>query len=181
VSRFDPWKDPLGVIDAFRRAREEVPGIQLIMVGSLAHDDPEGWHYLELTEEHRDEDPDVHILTNLQNVGSHAVNAFQRASTVVVQKSLREGFGLTCSEAMWKQRPVIVGGVGGLRLQVDDGESGFLVDSVDACAGRLVELLGDEDRRARMGKAAKERVRQAFLSTREVEDHVRLLADLEAG
>ena len=181
VSRFDPWKDPLGVMDAYRRAREEVPGLQLVMVGSMAHDDPEGWHYLELTEEHRAEDPDIHILTNLQNVGAEAVNAFQRASDVVVQKSIREGFGLTCSEAMWKERPVVAGAVGGLCIQIEDEETGFLVDSVDACAARIVDLLKDEDSRLRMGKAGRERVRQLFVSTREVEDQVRLLTSLEGG
>lgn len=178
VSRFDPWKDPLGVIDAYRSAREHVPGLQLIMVGSLAHDDPEGWHYLEQTEAHRAGDPDIHILTNLQDVGALAVNAFQRASTVVLQKSLREGFGLTVSEAMWKERPVIAGVAGGLRLQVVDGETGYLVDSVEDCADRLVTLLQDESLREQMGKAGNERVRQRFLALREVEDHLRLLAAL---
>jgi len=181
VSRFDPWKDPLGVMDAFRIAREQAPGIQLVMVGSMAHDDPEGWHYLELAEEHRAGDPDIHILTNLQEVGALAVNAFQRASTVVMQKSIREGFGLTCTEGMWKERPVIAGRVGGLRLQIEDGESGFLVDTVEEAADRLVELLRDREAREGMGKAARERVRQRFLSTREVEDHVRLLASLGSG
>lgn len=181
VSRFDPWKDPLGVMDAFRLAREQVPEAQLVMVGSMAHDDPEGWHYLELAEEHRAGDPDIHILTNLQEVGALAVNAFQRASTVVMQKSIREGFGLTCTEGMWKERPVIAGRVGGLRLQIEDGESGFLVNTVEEAADRLVELLRDGEARERMGKAARERVRQRFLSTREVEDHVRLLTSLGSG
>ena len=181
VSRFDPWKDPLGVMDAFRSARERVPDVQLVMVGSMAHDDPEGWHYLELTEKHRAGDPDIHILTNLQEVGALAVNAFQRASTIVMQKSIREGFGLTCTEGMWKERPVIAGRVGGLRLQIEDGESGFLVSSVDEAADRLVELLRDREAREGMGKVAHERVRQRFLSTREVEDHVRLLVSLGSG
>ncbi len=178
VSRFDPWKDPLGVIDAYRLARDSVPDLQLILVGSMAHDDPEGWHYLELTEEHRADDPDVHILTNLQDVGALAVNAFQRGSTVIVQKSLREGFGLTVSEAMWKERPVIAGQAGGLRLQVQEERTGYLVDSVEACAERLVALVHDPDLRERMGSAGRERVRQQFLSTRELEDHLRLLASL---
>ncbi len=178
VSRFDPWKDPLGVIDAYRLAREEVPGLQLLLVGSMAHDDPEGWHELERTEEHRAADPDVHILTNLQGVGDTAVNAFQRASQVVLQKSLREGFGLTVSEGMWKERPVIAGDAGGLRLQVVDGETGYLVDSVEACAERLVTLLRDDGLRARMGAAGRERVRDRFLTVREVEDYLRLIASL---
>lgn len=178
VSRFDPWKDPLGVIDAYRMVKREVPDLQLVLVGSMAHDDPEGWHYLQLTEEHRKDDPDIHILTNIQDVGPVAVNAFQRASTVVLQKSLREGFGLTVSEAMWKQRPVVTGTTGGLKLQVREGETGYLVDTVEECADRMLELLRNEELRRTMGKAAHERVRERFLATREVEDHVRLFVSL---
>jgi trehalose synthase len=178
VSRFDPWKDPLGVIDAYHMVKEEIPELQLIMVGSMAHDDPEGWHYLEQTEEHRAGDPDIHILTNLQGVGHVAVNAFQRASTVVIQKSLREGFGLTVSEAMWKEKPVIAGNAGGLRLQVEEGVSGFLVDSVEECADRMHRLLIDAELRTRMGLAGRERVRERFLTIREMEDYLRLLAAL---
>jgi trehalose synthase len=178
VSRFDPWKDPVGVIEAYRIAKKGMPGLQLIMVGSMAHDDPEGWHYLEVTEAAREDDPDIFLLTNLQEVGSLEVNAFQRASTVVVQKSLREGFGLVVSEAMWKERPVIGGNVGGIRLQIEDGVSGYLVDSVDECAERMVELLRDPHRAAEMGKAGKDRVRHNFLSFRELEDHLRLLVSL---
>ena len=178
VSRFDPWKDPIGVIDSYRLAKDEVPDLQLLLVGSMAHDDPEAWHYLELAEEHRAGDADVHILTNLQDVGPVAVNAFQRAATVVVQKSIREGFGLTASEAMWKERPVIVGNAGGLRLQVEEGVSGFLVDSVEACARRIVDLMADGRLRERMGRAGRERVRQRFLTVRELADYLELLGSL---
>lgn len=178
VSRFDPWKDPLGVIDAFRLARKEIEGLQLVMVGSLAHDDPEGMHYLELTNDHRDGDTDIHLLTNLNGVGDTAVNAIQLMSTVVVQKSLREGFGLVVAEGMWKQKPVVGGDVGGIRLQIEDGVTGFLVDSVGACAERIVQLVRDADLRAHLGQAAKERVRERFLSLREVEDYLRLIASL---
>jgi trehalose synthase len=178
VSRFDPWKDPLGVIDAFRAAEEQVPDAQLILVGSMAHDDPEAWHFLQLAQEHRADDPDIHILTNLQDVGPVAVNAFQRASDVAIQKSIREGFGLTVAEAMWKERPVIGGDAGGIRLQVEDGVTGYLVSSLEDCAQRLVELLRDEDLRARMGRAGRDRVRQHFLTLRELTDYVTLLASL---
>ena len=178
VSRFDPWKDPLGVIDAYRTARERIPGLQLIMAGSLASDDPEGIQYLDLTEEHRDSDPDIHLFTNLQNVGNIEINAFQRASAVVIQKSTREGFGLVVSEGMWKGRPVIGGHVGGIRLQIEDGVNGFLVTSVEECADRMVRLLEDEELRSRMGRAAHERVRDRFLTTRELEDCCRLLSDV---
>jgi trehalose synthase len=178
VSRFDPWKDPFGVIDAYRQAKEEVPDLQLVLVGSMAHDDPEGWHYLEQTEERRAGDPEVHVLTNLQGVGDIAVNAFQRASAVVVQKSIREGFGLTVSEAMWKERPVIAGNAGGLRLQVEDGKTGYLVDSVDDCAERLMELLQDPTLGDEMGRAGKARARHRFLTVREVTDYLELLSQL---
>ncbi|HSL67281.1 MAG TPA: glycosyltransferase [Actinomycetota bacterium] len=178
VSRFDPWKDPLGVIDAYRMVKEEEPGLQLVMVGSMAHDDPEGWHYLEQTEEQRAGDPDVFILTNLQGVGDTAVNAFQRASHIVLQKSLREGFGLTASEGMWKERPVIAGNAGGLRLQVVEGETGYLVDTVEECAQRMRELLADPPLRARMGAAGHQRVREHFLTMRELEDYLNLISSL---
>lgn len=178
VSRFDPWKDPIGVIDAYRLARKEIPDLQLLMVGSMAHDDPEGMRYLDLTDTHRDGDPDIHLLTNFQDVGNLEVNAFQRASTMIVQKSLREGFGLVVAEGMWKEKPVIAGDVGGIRLQIQDGVTGFLVDSVEACAARAVELLKDPDLRSRLGTAGCERVRERFLSLRELEDHLRLMAAL---
>jgi trehalose synthase len=178
VSRFDPWKDPLGVIDAFRAAEEQVPDAQLVLVGSMAHDDPEAWHFLELAQEHRGDDPDIHILTNLQDVGPVAVNAFQRASDVVIQKSIREGFGLTISEAMWKDRPVIGGNAGGIRLQVEEGVTGYLVDSPEACSKRLVELLRDDELRTRMGRAGHDLVRERFLTLRELTDYVTLLASL---
>jgi trehalose synthase len=178
VSRFDPWKDPLGVIDAYRLAKEEVRDLQLVLVGSMAHDDPEGWHYLEQTEERRASDPDVHVLTNLQGVGDTAVNAFQRDSDVVIQKSIREGFGLTVSEAMWKEKPVIAGNAGGLRLQVEQGKTGYLVDSVEQCAERLLELLQNPGLRDKMGAAGKARVRDRFLTVREVTEYLELLSQL---
>ena len=178
VSRFDPWKDPVGVIEAYRIVKREVPDLQLVMIASMASDDPEGWHYLELTESSRQNDPDIFLLTNLQGVGHLEVNAFQRASTVIVQKSIREGFGLVVSEGMWKERPVVAGNVGGIRLQIEDGESGFLVDSVERCAAHVIELLADPALRAAIGGAARERVRGNYLTPREIEDHLRMLAAL---
>jgi trehalose synthase len=176
VSRFDPWKDPLGVIDAFRLAREIHPDLQLVMVGSMASDDPEGMEFLDRTEAHRDGDPDIHLLTNLHQVGNLEVNAFQSASAVVVQKSTREGFGLVVSEGMWKGKPVVGGAVGGITLQIEDGVSGYLVDSVEYCAARVSELIGDPDLRDRMGLAGRERVRERFLCLREIEDYLRLIS-----
>lgn len=178
VSRFDPWKDPVGVIETFHMAREQVPGLQLILAGSMATDDPEGFHYWELCEEARGGDRDVHLLSNLQQVGSVQINAFQRAADVVLQKSLREGFGLTVSEALWKGRPVVGGRCGGITLQIDDGTTGYLVDSVEECAARSVEILTDAETARRMGTAGREHVRREFLSTRELEDWLRLFTDL---
>src|ERR1051326_5211716 len=127
VSRFDPWKDPLGVIDAYRTVKEERPDVQLALVGSMASDDPEGLDFYNSTLAHADGDPDIHILNNFNNVGAIEVNAFQSLADVVIQKSTKEGFGLTVSEALWKGRPFIRGDVGGIPLQVGDGEAGYLV------------------------------------------------------
>ena len=120
VSRFDPWKDPIGVIDAYRLVKQELPEVQLALIGSMATDDPEGWEFFNSTMAHADGDADVHIL-NFNNVGAIEVNAFQSQADVVIQKSTREGFGLTVSEAFWKGRPFIGGNVGGIPLQVQDG------------------------------------------------------------
>jgi trehalose synthase len=178
VSRFDPWKDPTGVIDAWRLVRREAADVQLVMVGSLANDDPEGMRYLDITAEHAGGDPDIHLLTNLDGVGDVAVNAFQRAADVVLQKSLREGFGLVVAEGMWKGKPVIGGDVGGIRLQIRDGVDGYLVDGVPSCAARIVELLADPERCVQMGRAGRERVRERFLSLREVEETLALIEKL---
>ena len=122
VSRFDPWKDPIGVIDAYRIVNESVPDVQLALVGSMATDDPEGWEFFHRTFRHADGDPDIKILNNLNNVGAIEVNAFQSQADVCMQKSIREGFGLTVTEAQWKGRPTIGGDVGGIPLQIVDGE-----------------------------------------------------------
>ena len=178
ISRFDPWKDPVGVIEAFRIVQEQFPDAQLVLAGSMATDDPEGFHYWELAEAAAGNDPHVHLLSNIQQVGSVQINAFQRAADVVVQKSLREGFGLTVSEALWKGRPVVGGRTGGIVLQIDDGIDGYLVDSVEQCAKRVLDLLGEPARADQMGAAGRDHVRHSFLSTRELEDWLRLFASL---
>ena len=154
VSRFDPWKDPMGVIDAFRLVREEMPEVQLALVGSMATDDPEGWEFFHQTFSYADGDPDIKILNNLNNVGAIEVNAFQSQADVVMQKSLREGFGLTVTEAMWKVRPV-AGDVGGIPLQIVDGETGFLISSPEEAAERAVRVLGDPELAKRLGGPAR--------------------------
>ena len=143
VSRFDPWKDPLGVIDAYRLLKESMPEVQLALVGSMASDDPEGWDFFNATIAHADGDSDIHILNNFNNVGAIEVNTFQSHADVLIQKSTREGFGLTVSEAIWKARPFIGGNVGGIPLQIEDGVTGFLVSSVEQCAERTLEILRD--------------------------------------
>ncbi len=118
-----------------------MPDVQLALVGSMATDDPEGWDFFNRTMAHADGDPDIKILSNLNNVGAIEVNAFQSQADVCIQKSTREGFGLTVTEALWKGRPTIGGDVGGIPLQIVDGESGFLVSSSEECAQRSLEIL----------------------------------------
>lgn len=178
VSRFDPWKDPLGVIDAYRLVKEEMPEVQLALVGSMASDDPEGWEYLDRTIRHAGDDFDIHILHNFHGVGAYEVGAFQTGSDVVIQKSIREGFGLVVTEALWKGKAVIGGNAGGIPLQIADGETGFLVDSVKQCADKTLYLLEHPDEAAQMGEAAREHVRENFLTTRHLADYLRLFRSL---
>ncbi len=179
VSRFDPWKDPIGVIDAYRLVNEEVPEVQLALVGSMATDDPEGWEFFQRTYEYAGSDPDVKILNNLNNVGAIEVNAFQSQSDVLVQKSIREGFGLTVAEALWKSRPTIAGDVGGIPLQIVNGESGYLVSSPDEAARRAIEIFKDPELGRRLGRAGKERTRERFLTPRLLLDWLRIFSGLE--
>jgi trehalose synthase len=174
VSRFDPWKDPMGVIDAYRIVKEEMPEVQLALVGSMATDDPEGWEFFNSTMAYADGDPDIHILNNLNSVGAIEVNAFQSQADVVIQKSTREGFGLTVSEALWKGRPFIGGDVGGIPLQVQDGETGFLVSSPAECADRSLRVLREPDLGKQLGRAGKEHVRKHFLTPRLLLDWLRI-------
>jgi trehalose synthase len=178
ISRFDPWKDPIGVVDAFRIVREQIPDAQLVLAGSMATDDPEGFRVWEETERARAGDRDIHLLSNLHQVGSVQINAFQRVANVMVQKSLREGFGLTVSEALWKGRPVVGGRAGGIKLQVIDGYSGYLVDSVEGCAQRIIDLLADPVGADAMGSQGREHVRSNFLATTELHDWLLLLSEL---
>ncbi len=177
VSRFDPWKDPIGVIDAYRLVNQEMPEVQLALIGSMATDDPEGWEFFNSTMAHADGDPDVHILNNFNNVGAIEVNAFQSQADVVIQKSTREGFGLTVSEALWKGRPFIGGNVGGIPLQVQDGKTGFLVSSPDECADRSLRILREPDMGKQLGRQGKEHVRTHFLTPRLLRDWLRLFRD----
>jgi trehalose synthase len=178
VSRFDPWKDPLGVIDAYRIVKAERPDVQLALVGSMASDDPEGWDFYNSTIAHAEEDPDIHILNNFNNVGAIEVNAFQSLADVVIQKSTREGFGLTVSEALWKGRPFIGGDVGGIPLQVEDGVSGYLVTSAEDCAARTLEIINDPALGKTLGRRGKEHVRTHFLMPRYLRDYLRIFHEV---
>ena len=179
VSRFDYWKDPWGVMDAYRQARRSVPGLQLALLGlSQAADDPEAVEVLNSVVEYAGGDPDIHAYfypTDLPDSIDRIVNAFQTVSLVALQKSTREGFGLTVAEAMGKGRAVIGGNAGGIRAQIEDGVNGYLVDSAEECGRRLVELLENGELRERMGQAAQARVRERFLLPRLALDYLRVV------
>ena len=181
VSRFDPWKDPLGVIAACRIARREVPDLQLALVGSMATDDPEGWDIYRQIRAAIAGDKQIHVFTNLIGVGNIEVNAFQALSKVVIQKSLREGFGLSVAEALWKGTPVVAGRAGGIPLQMADDTGGLLVDSVEECADAIVSLLRNEPQARALGASGRERVRRHFLTPRMVLNELLLMRRLTAG
>jgi trehalose synthase len=173
VSRFDPWKDPRGVVAAFKLARKQIDA-RLVLLGNFATDDPEGEEIFQSLCACRDE----RILILTSDDDTALVNALQTRAAVVVQKSLREGFGLTVAEAMWKGTPVIGGNVGGIRYQIEDGVNGFLVSSIEEAAKRMVEVIGDKELRDEMGSKARETVRRNFLLTRYLEQYLDLFGEL---
>ncbi len=178
VSRFDPWKDPMGVIEVYRHVREEVPDTQLALLGQMALDDAGGWEmYREIVGE-TSGDPDIHVLTNFTGVGNAEVNAFQSSSQVVLQKSIREGFGLAVSETLWKGTPVVAGRAGSIPLQMPEGVGGYLIDDNDDCVQKTVRLLRDPREARELGVAGRAHVREHFLITRLLADELRLLASL---
>jgi trehalose synthase len=181
VSRFDPWKDPLGVIDAYRGVKETHADVQLALVGSMAHDDPEGWEFYNQTVSYADGDPDIFILSNLNNIGSVEVNAFQVHSAAVIQKSVREGFGLTVTEGLWKGRPTVAGRVGGIVSQIEDGVTGWLVDSPAECAEACREILADPVAARERALRGKEHVRRHFLTPRLLRDWLALYNRLDGN
>jgi len=173
VSRFDPWKDPKGVVEAFKLASKQIDA-RLVLLGNFATDDPEGEEIFHSLCACRDER--ILILTSGDDTA--LVNALQTRAAVVLQKSVREGFGLTVAEAMWKGTPVIGGNVGGIRYQIENGVNGFLVSSIDETAKRMVELINDKKLRNEMGSRAHETVRKNFLLTRYLEQYLDLFAEL---
>ena len=181
VSRFDRWKDPFGVIDAFHRARADTPGLQLALIGSMALDDPEAWEIYRRLQVEAQGDRDVQLFTNITGVGNVEVNAVQTIADVIVHRSIREGFGLVVSEALWKGTPVVGAHAGGIPLQMAPGDGGFLVDSTDRCAERIVWLLRHPSDAEQIGRRGRERVRERYLMTRLVADDLRLYASLMAS
>lgn len=175
VSRFDPWKDPIGVVEAFKIAEKKVPGAQLVMIGSMADDDPEGEQIYREVKKHAHGDENIYLLSNQDGVNDLEVNAFQTYSDVIIQKSTKEGFGLTVSEALWKETPVIGGNVGGIPTQIEDGKTGFLVNSIEQCAEKMVYLVKNQEIAKEMGKRGREVVRQKFLLPRLLRDELKLI------
>ncbi len=173
ISRFDKWKDPEGVIEAFNIARKEIDAT-LVLLGNVATDDPEGEHVYQSLLDCRDE----HIII-MTKEDTALVNALQRRAAVIVQKSIREGFGLTVTEAMWKGTPVIGGNVGGIRYQIDDGYNGYLVSSVEETAARMVELVNNKALCHQMGQRAHKSVQDNFLMVRLLEQYLDLLSAFE--
>jgi len=168
ISRFDPWKDPLGVLDAFYIAKNKVPDLQLILAGSKASDDPESIEVFKKVQRYAKGDPSVFFYTEFSDVG---ISVIQSSSDVILQKSIREGFGLTVTEAMWKGKAVIGGRAAGIMMQIKNGKNGFLVSSPKEAAKRIVELLKNERLRGVIGRAAKKSVAENFLIPESLKNH----------
>lgn len=177
VSRFDRFKDPIGVIKAYRNVKKYNDCL-LVLAGSPASDDPEGETVLNEVRDHAANDPDIHILL-LPPFSDKDINALQRVATVVLQKSLKEGFGLTVSEAMWKGKPVLGGATGGIPLQIMHGITGFLVHSVEGTSFRIRQFLNNPEMAERMGEKGREYVRDNFLITRQIRDYLSVWYSLE--
>lgn len=182
VSRFDKWKDPSGVIDVFRKVRER-EDCRLVMCGSMASDDPEGWGIFENVRNSSQDLLDKGDLIFLTNADDRLVNSLQKGADVIVQKSIKEGFGLTVTEALWKRTPVVTTGVGGIPLQVIDGGNGYLLDPFDnqGFADRIVKLLRDRELAEKMGEKGREHVRKNFLITRLISDYQDLFIEVTSG
>ena len=173
VSRFDPWKDPLGVIRAYRLVKDNVPGVQLAMIGAMAGDDPQGWEILDKINAEALKDADIHVFTNMTGVGNMEVNVFQRGASVVLQKSIREGFGLVIAEAFWKGKPIVAGNAGGIPMQFPAGYEDYLVESAEDCAAKVLFLLENHKLAEGFGHAGQAKIRTEFLLPRLIRDELR--------
>ncbi len=178
VARFDPWKDPFAAIDVYRLVKRDYPGTQLLLVTAMATDDPEGWEYFEKTARYAGMDENIFLLTNLKGVGALEVNAFQRAATVVLQMSRREGFGLAVTEALWKKKPVIARPRGGIKLQVIDGITGYLVETVEEAYRRTKYLIEHSEIREKMGAEGHKHVLRNFTIVIHLRNYLKILLDL---
>ena len=178
VSRFDPWKDFCGAIDIYHLVKKEFPEVQLVLAGGGAGDDPEAWSCYQRTAAHAQGKGDIHMLWGQNGVTSPELNAFQQAASVVVQKSIREGFGLVVTEALWKGRPVVASDVGGITLQISHGETGYLARSVDEWVEAITYLLRNGETAARLGSAGRNLVREKFLITRCLRDYLKIFRTL---
>ncbi|MFC1998464.1 glycosyltransferase [Chloroflexota bacterium] len=178
VSRFDPWKDPFGVIKAYQIAKEKIPDLQLALVGSLAGDDPEGWQIYAAIHDEANKDPDIDVFSNLTGVGNMEVNAFQTAANVAIQKSIKEGFGLVVAEALWKKTPMIAGNAGGIPMQMSGKLKNNLVNSVEECADKIVYLLENPETSEELAIEGKENIRKNFLTPRLIRDELALVKKL---
>ena len=178
VARFDPWKDPIGAIKVYRLVKKKIPNVQLLLIAAMASDDPDGWIYYEKAVRFAGEDYDIHFLTNLIGVGPLEVNAFQRAATVVLQMSIREGFGLSVAEALWKKKPVVARGVGGIKLQIVDGVTGYLIKSVEEAAEKTIYLIRNSNVRKRLGENGYKHVLENFTIISHLEKYLKILAEM---
>lgn len=183
ISRFDPWKDPLGTVEAYRLAKKEIPNLQLALIGLfLAKDDPQAMKVFKKVEQKTKSDSNIFLFSDPEQLGSLKVdtfvNAFQTGSDIILQKSIREGFNLSVTEAMWKEKPVIGGNVGGIKLQIEDGKNGFLVSSPEQAAKRIVQLINDSQLRKELGQKARRTVKRKFLIPRLLRDYLKLFKEL---
>ena len=183
VFRFDPWKNPEGSIRAYYLAKNKIPNLQLALVGlMIAKDDPEAERVFKAVKKHAEGDPDIFLFSDPGQIGDFSidlfVSVFQTAADVIIHKAIREGFGLVVTEAMWKGKPVVGGNVGGIKKQIKDGISGFLVNTEEEAAERIIELLSSRSLRNKIGREAKESVRENFLMPRLLRDYLRLFNKL---
>jgi len=180
VSRLDYWKDPLGIINCYRMAKDEIPDLQLVIITSLSPDDLETFSTLRIVDAESSRDQDIHVYTNIDGMGDIEVNVFQRASAMGIMKSLREGFGLSVSESLWKEKPVLGSRVGGIPMQLSGELEYCLVDSVEDCSKKIKNLIIDPENARSLGKYGKEHVRKNFLSPRLIRDELAMIKSVVA-
>jgi trehalose synthase len=180
VGRLDRWKDPEGIINCYRMAKDEVSDLQLVIITSLSPDDLETFSTLRVVDAMASKDQDIHVYTNIDGMGDIEVNVFQQICTLGIMKSLREGFGLSVSELLWKGKPVLGSKAGGIPLQLAGELEYCLVDSVEECSEKIQHLLLNRDYAEKLGKSGKEHVRQNFLSPRLVRDELKMIKSVLA-